>query len=236
MEGILLIDKPKGKSSFYYVQRARKLFNQKKVGHAGTLDPFATGLLLLLVGRSATKRSDEWLLEDKEYVAVARLGEERDSYDEEGKLIESSSYTPSLTELEQAIAAFQGTVMQTPPMFSAKKINGKKLYTLARAGIEVKREPVPVTLTTTLLDYTYPFVRFHVVCSKGTYIRSIAHDLGLKLGTFAHLVELRRTRSGHFHLNQALDFQKFEESQLPASIFTEREGLFSIPATLLAMP
>lgn len=206
-EGLLLVDKPVGRTSFSLVGALRRVSKIQKIGHAGTLDPFATGVMILLVGKTYTRLSPLFLNQDKEYLATVHLGVSTDSYDCDGVITQEDSTIPSLSELKEALTHFQGTVMQTPPMFSAKKQQGKKLYELARKGIEVDRAPVEVTLTTELLAYEYPRVELKVSCSKGTYIRSIAHDLGKLLGTGAHLSALTRTRSGQFHLADCLDFE-----------------------------
>lgn len=203
--GILLVNKPKGKTSFNVVSAVRRASGVQKVGHAGTLDPLATGVLILLVGKDYTRLSDSFLLQDKEYIGTLRLGVRTDSYDAEGNVIETSPLIPSEEEIITALANFQGTVFQTPPMFSAKKVQGKKLYELARKGIEIPREPQKVILTTKLLHYEYPYLSLHVACSKGTYIRSIAEDLGLSLGCGAHLSDLTRTRSGAFSISECMD-------------------------------
>ncbi len=200
--GILLIDKPRGKTSFHLVAILRRLTGVRKIGHTGTLDPFATGVMVLLIGRDFTKMSDRFLSEDKEYEATVCLGKATDSYDIDGAQVSSSDIVPTLEQVETSLASFQGEVLQTPPMFSAKKVGGKKLYNLARQGIEIAREPVLVSLKTTLVHYEYPFLSLRVSCSKGTYIRSIAHDLGQMLGCGAHLTELRRIRSGLFHIDK----------------------------------
>lgn len=203
-QGILLVNKAKGSTSFSLVHRLRKITQIEKIGHAGTLDPFATGLMVLLIGKGATSQSDRWLTCDKEYKATLHLGISTDSYDIDGAVTHTSQRIPTLAELEETILRFQGGYSQVPPMFSAKKIGGKKLYDLARKGITVERAPVAVTLTITLLSYTYPQVELHITCSKGTYIRSLAHDIGLSLGTGAHLFALIRLRSGPFHLDQSI--------------------------------
>ena len=205
IHGILVIDKPVGKSSFAFVQAARRVFNERCIGHAGTLDPLASGLLVLLIGRTYTKQSDSFLLQDKCYQTRLHLGSSTSTYDEEGEVTNESSYIPSLAEVEDAIATFQGSISQEPPMFSAKKMGGKKLYQLARQGLHVERKPQQVEVSIKLLDYTYPFIDLEVSCSKGTYIRSLGHDIGKKLNTFAHLESLRRLKSGHFTLEKALD-------------------------------
>lgn len=203
--GILLVDKPRGKTSFSLVAALRRLTKIEKIGHAGTLDPFATGLMILLIGKEFTRQSDQFLSQEKEYDCTLHLGVATDSYDCDGKPVSTSDLIPSLEEIEKALTQFQGMVEQTPPMFSAKKVGGQKLYHLARRGIEIERKPVCVTLKTTLLTYSYPYLSLNVVCSKGTYVRSIAHDLGVKLGCGAHLCELRRLRSGEFHIKDSIN-------------------------------
>lgn len=212
-EGILIVDKSPGKPSFSLVSLLRKLSGQKKVGHAGTLDPFATGVMVLLLGSRYTQMSERFLHDDKEYIATLLLGIETDSFDCDGKVLSQSDRIPSLKEIESHLLSFQGEVQQTPPMFSAKKINGKKLYELARQGKVVERQPVIVKMETTLLSYDYPHLRIHVRCSKGTYIRSLAHDLGQMLGTGAHLSALQRTKSGGFALEQAITHSSLEEGK-----------------------
>lgn len=204
-EGVWLIDKPRGKTSFSLVAVLRRLTHIQKIGHAGTLDPFATGLMVMLVGKDFTRQSDNYLTQEKEYECIVHLGIATDSYDCDGKVMHTCDLIPSKTEVESALASFQGTVEQTPPMFSAKKIKGQKLYHLARQGIEVERKKTQVTLQTTLLEYNYPLITLNVVCSKGTYIRSIAHDLGKILGCGAHLSNLRRLRSGTFHVKDSIN-------------------------------
>lgn len=202
--GILLVNKPRGKTAFSLVACLRRILKVRKIGHAGTLDPFATGVMVMLVGKQYTRLSDQFLCEDKEYVAQVRLGISTDSYDCDGKMVNVAGKVPTLDEVQSAIAFFQGEIEQIPPMFSAKKVNGKKLYELARKGKVIERAPVKVKLRTALLGYDYPFINISVACSKGTYIRSIAHDLGEMLGCGAHLSVLERTRSGPFCLDSCL--------------------------------
>lgn len=204
-EGILPCNKPIGKTSFSLIAALRKKTGIEKIGHAGTLDPFASGVMILLVGRTFTKQADTFLNQDKEYETTVHLGVETTTFDPEGEVVFTNDKRPALSEVEQALLAFQGTIQQIPPMFSAKKVGGKKLYELARKGIEIERKPVAVTLKTQLLSYEYPYLRLKVSCSKGTYIRSIAHDLGALLGTGAHLSALMRTRSGQYTLEQCVD-------------------------------
>ncbi len=204
IEGILLVDKPKGPSSFKLVQTLRKRLGVKKIGHAGTLDPFATGVMVMLVGRRYTRLSDTFLSCDKEYVAEVYLGVTTDTYDSEGKVVGQSSAIPSLEEILKALNLFQGEIEQIPPMFSAKKMQGKKLYELARKGLEVERKPIKLQVETHCIRYEYPYLELRIICSKGTYIRSIAYDLGQMLGCGAHLTNLRRMRSGHFTVENCI--------------------------------
>ena len=212
LEGILLIDKPKDKSSFYLVKRLRHFTKVKKIGHAGTLDPFATGLMILLIGKNYTKQSDLFLHHDKTYETVLHLGFTTESYDKETPIFIFSEKIPSLEEVKEVIESFQGEQYQTPPMFSAKKINGTPLYELARKGQTIERKPCKVNININLLDYNYPFLKLSVTCSKGTYIRSLGNDLGLKLGCGAYLTELRRIRSGNFQIEQSLSLSDIENN------------------------
>lgn len=205
IEGILIVNKPRGKTSFSLVHDLRKSLGVKKIGHAGTLDPFATGVMVMLIGRNYTRLSDQFLASDKEYIAKLLLGAETDTYDCDGQIVNTSSVVPTLEDIRRHLATFQGEIEQIPPMFSAKKIQGKKLYELARKGHVVERQAVKITLETELIAYCYPTLELRIKCSKGTYIRSVAHDLGLLLGCGAHLSGLIRTRSGIFHLVDSVD-------------------------------
>jgi len=203
--GILLVDKPRGKTAFNLVARLRRHLGVKKIGHAGTLDPFATGVMVMLVGRAYTRLSDQLLCQDKEYSATLQLGVATDTYDCEGKITRESPLEPTLEELQIVLQQFQGEISQIPPMFSAKKIQGKKLYELARKGLTVERKACLVRCAITLESYTYPIAKLHIACSKGTYIRSLAHEIGEALHCGAHLTELRRVRSGQFQLKDCID-------------------------------
>jgi tRNA pseudouridine55 synthase len=213
-EGILLVDKPKGKTSFSLVSVLRKILNVRKIGHTGTLDPMATGVMVLLIGKRFTTLSDALLAQDKEYRAEITLGITTDSYDAEGKIVASSDYIPSLVEVETALMAFQGWIEQIPPMFSAKKIQGRKLYEYARQGRSIARPASRVFLKTALISYEYPKIILHMECSKGTYIRSIAYELGVKLSSGAHLSSLTRIRSGTHTLDQCLPGKLLFEGEL----------------------
>lgn len=204
-EGILLINKEKGKSSFNIISSLRRLTNVKKIGHSGTLDPLATGLMVILIGKNYTKKSNHFLNHDKEYLAEITLGQISDTFDGEGEITSFSSKIPTIEELSKALSNFQGHIQQIPPMFSAKKINGQKLYMLARKGICIDRKPISVTLNTELVDYLYPLVNLKINCSKGTYIRSLANDLGKILGCGGFLSSLCRTRVGPYSLKDSLD-------------------------------
>lgn len=204
IEGILLVDKPLGATSFKLVHILRKQLGVKKIGHAGTLDPFATGVMVMLIGRRYTRLSNQFLTCDKEYIAEVYLGATTDTYDSDGKILNQSDIIPSFEEIQNSIHLFQGEIEQIPPMYSAKKVKGKKLYELARQGIEIERKPVKIHVNTHILRYAYPYLELRIVCSKGTYIRSIAHDLGMHLGCGAHLTHLKRTRSGNFELKDCI--------------------------------
>lgn len=203
--GYLLVNKPKGKTAFNLVAALRRKFGIRTIGHAGTLDPLATGVMIMLLGREYTKMSDSFMAHDKEYFARVHLGVTTDTYDAEGQITDSNSDIPSLEALKEALLAFQGNISQVPPMFSAKKIDGKKLYELARKGQTVERKAVSLEVKTELMAYEYPYIDLMIECSKGTYIRSIAHDLGQQLGCGAHLASLVRTRSGPYKLSECVD-------------------------------
>ena len=207
LEGLLLVDKPGGRTSFSIVAAVRKKTFQKKIGHAGTLDPIATGLLVLLLGKSWTTKAGLFLGHDKEYEAVFFLGKATDTYDAEGTVTHVSSNVPSEEEVLKVLSFFQGRYEQIPPMFSAKKINGTRLYELARKGISIERKSNEVIIETRLLSYVYPNVTLRIKGSKGTYVRSIAQDFGERLGCGAHVSALRRIRSGSFRIEDAVPLE-----------------------------
>ncbi|HEY4415566.1 MAG TPA: tRNA pseudouridine(55) synthase TruB [Verrucomicrobiae bacterium] len=204
LDGAILVDKPSGPTSHDVVDAIRRKFGIKKVGHCGTLDPNATGLLIIVLGRG-TKLSERLMGDDKVYEGTVKFGESTDSYDSDGELTGSLPVMPmTLDELNQEAAAFIGDLMQVPPMVSAIKKGGVPLYKLARKGIEVEREPRLIHIYNfRFTDYTEPLGQFRVACTKGTYIRSLAHDLGQKLGCGAHLTTLRRSASGKFDVAEA---------------------------------
>lgn len=168
----------------------------------------------MLVGRAATRLSTQFLTQDKEYLATLRLGEQTDTYDCTGHIQATSPLIPSPLQVEEALVHFQGRIEQIPPMFCAKSVQGKRLYTLARQGIEIERQPIQVELSTQLLSYAYPHLQLHVRCSKGTYIRSLADALGKRLGCGAHLSELIRTRSGPFLLEDCIPATAIDDPHL----------------------
>lgn len=209
--GILLVDKPQGITSHDVVARMRKVFQIKKIGHAGTLDPMATGLLLILVGK-ATKASQYLMSLDKEYTGTIKLGEVTDSQDADGEIV-MTKQVPDLTEADVAkvMKTFLGDQYQTPPMYSAKKINGQKLYNLARKGKVVAREPRVIHISRyEMTKFELPEISFIVRSSKGAYIRTLAHDLGDRLDCGGHLSALRRTAVGEFCVDDSSTVETIE--------------------------
>jgi tRNA pseudouridine55 synthase len=207
---IVAIDKPTGWTSFDVVNKLRGMTGVKKVGHAGTLDPFATGVLLICFA-SATKQVDSLMALEKEYQGTFELGTETDSHDVTGKVI-AQHPVPELSreQIEQAVRRYVGEIMQTPPMFSALKREGRRLYELARKGEQVELEPRKVTVYAfDVLDVVLPEIRFQVTCSRGTYIRALARDLGKDLGCGAFLKTLRRTRVGQYAASSSLSIEQF---------------------------
>ncbi len=205
LDGALLIDKPAGPTSHDIVDILRRQFGIAKVGHCGTLDPNATGLLVMLLGK-ATRLSEKLMAGDKVYEGSIKFGESTDSYDAAGELVASLPVPPmTLEELNEAAATFQGDQLQTPPMVSAIKIKGVPLYKMARKGIEVERKPRLIRVYSfRFTSYEEPFGRFRVACTKGTYVRSLAQDIGQKLGCGAHLATLRRLVSGDFNVADSI--------------------------------
>jgi tRNA pseudouridine55 synthase len=208
LDGAILIDKPSGPTSHDVVDAIRRKFGIKKVGHCGTLDPNATGLLIIVVGRG-TKLSEKLMGDDKVYEGTIRFGVTTTSYDADGDILESKPVPPlTLEQLNELAGQFIGDQMQTPPMVSAIKMNGVPLYKLARKGVEVEREPRLVHIYNfRFMKYSEPDGEFRLACTKGTYVRSIAHELGQKIGCGAHLALLRRSASGKFDVADALPLE-----------------------------
>jgi tRNA pseudouridine55 synthase len=221
LDGAILIDKPAGPTSHDVVDAIRSQFRLKKVGHCGTLDPNATGLLIIVLGRG-TKLSEKLMSSDKVYEGTIKFGETTDSYDADGELVTSLPVPPtSVEELNELAASFAGDQMQMPPMVSAVKMNGVPLYKLARKGIEVERQARLIHVYSyRFSDYREPVGHFRVACTKGTYVRSLANELGQKLGCGAHLATLRRISSGKFDVANATEFE--EVLSLPLSELEKR--------------
>lgn len=233
---MLLINKPKGPTSHDIVDEIRKITGIRKVGHAGTLDPFAEGLLIVLVGRDETKQQSKFMGMDKEYEATFVLGEERDTGDLTGKPIKSgdapvppkphsgplgqalwflrgTGAPPSCNDIKKALKGFTGEIEQVPSTYSAKKIKGKKAYELAREGKEVKLKPKRITIyELELVDYNYPELKIRARVSSGTYIRALARDIGRELGAGAYVKELKRTGIGEYKLKDAVTLDELKKS------------------------
>lgn len=210
---IIPINKPAGITSHTVVNRLRKFYGIKKIGHAGTLDPFATGVLILLVGRESTKRSQELMKQDKIYRTKLKLGYISDTYDKDGVIQEYNiQKVPTRLEIDQIIASFVGEISQIPPMYSAIKINGKKMYELARKGQHIDIPARNVTITRIdILEYEYPYITLDISCSSGTYIRSLGYDIGIKLETGAYLETLERRQSGEYTIENCYSLDTLPE-------------------------
>lgn len=227
IDGLLLVDKPSGQTSHDIVHFVRKRFKIKKVGHCGTLDPMATGLLMLVLGK-ATKVQDLLMSEDKIYRGTLRLGSSTSTQDAEGEIIAEAPVPELSPELvDQAFRAFRGDFYQIPPMVSAIKVDGVPLYKLARQGKEIVREPRLVHVYSHKIEaIESPDVRFEIKCSKGFYVRTYCHDIGEKLGCHGHLAALRRTGSGNFRLDSAVNWQQLEAM----------ESVMDLAAHVLSLP
>ena len=248
MLGALIIDKPEGYTSHDVVARVRRAAGTRRVGHAGTLDPFATGVLVCCIGR-ATRLVQFLVGLDKEYVATVRLGYATDTQDGTGKQITPlrSSTGFGLEDVRRILSEFNGPQLQIPPMFSAKKVDGERLYRAARDGREVERDPVSIVVhSITLIEEDVPGLSksedgtaefdMQVRCSSGTYVRTLAHDIGERLGVGAHLLTLRRTEVGHFHLTQALtldDLKTMDREALVDELISPNDMLMNLPALAL---
>ena len=208
---ILNIFKPTGCTSFHVVKNIRRIVNDKKVGHGGTLDPFAEGVLIIGTGKD-TKKLSNIINDEKVYVAGLELGIKTDTLDPEGKIIVEKT-VPVLTkdEIKTVLGSFLGDSLQVPPMFSAKRINGQRLYKLARRNIKIKREPIKINISDiALIDYKENIITFSVRCSKGTYIRVLGKDIAEKLNTVGYLTSLKRTNVGKFSIKDSIKMESFE--------------------------
>jgi tRNA pseudouridine55 synthase len=229
IDGVLLLDKPAGMTSNAALQKAKWLLDAAKAGHTGTLDPIATGLLPICFGE-ATKFAGQLLDADKRYVATVRLGIRTETADAEGRVIRTRPVAVTLDEVEAVLSRFRGRIEQTPPMHSALKRDGRPLYEYARKGIELERAPRTVTIfALTLRAFDADRLEFEVDCSKGTYIRTLAQDIGEALGCGGHLIALRRTRIGRLHVEDAVALPALE-AMPPQS----RSGLLQATDVLLA--
>lgn len=225
IDGILVVDKPAEWTSHDVVAKVRNTFKLNKLGHAGTLDPIATGVLILLSGK-ATKSSNKLMADEKEYLFTIKFGESTDTQDITGKILNKTENPPPLSAdaIEEILKEFRGEISQIPPMFSAIKIKGKKLYELGRKGIVIKREPKIITIYDLQLEsLDWPFATIKTVCSKGTYIRTICNDIGEKAGCGACMQSLIRKRSGNYSIKEAYQLpeilkwspETFKEKVLP---------------------
>ena len=211
MEGIIPVNKPKGISSFDVIRKLKKILKTKKIGHTGTLDPLATGLMLICVGK-ATKLASDLEAKNKVYLADFEIGYATDTYDIEGKRIAENLIDISKDNLELSLKKFIGDIKQVPPMYSAIKIDGNKLYHLARKGIEIERPERDVTIEyINLLDFKDNKAKIETKVSKGCYIRSLIYDIGLDLGTYATMTELQRINVGEYSLTNSYTLEQMEE-------------------------
>ncbi|MBI3778543.1 MAG: tRNA pseudouridine(55) synthase TruB [Gammaproteobacteria bacterium] len=233
VSGVLLLDKPVGFTSNQALQTVKRLLNACKAGHSGSLDPIATGLLPLFFGE-ATKLTQFLLDADKRYWTVFRLGVSTTTYDSEGEVTATRPVTASAHDIEKTLVGFRGEIEQIPPMYSAIKHQGEALYKLARAGVEVEREPRKVTMhEIRMLGFQDDLLTLEISCSKGTYIRTLAHDLGEALGCGAHVVQLRRLATGDIPIDQAVTLEQLEALATPA----ERARLLQpVDSVLRALP
>jgi tRNA pseudouridine55 synthase len=208
MDNIFAVYKPKGISSFAMVALVRRTLGIKKVGHAGTLDPLAKGILVIGAGRDGTKQLATQVAKEKEYVAEIKLGEISTTDDAEGeKTVFNNTAIPNFEDVEKVVKKFIGEIMQVPPVFSAIKMAGKRAYKLARAGEEVEMKPRPALIKEIeLLEYSYPIIKIRVVTGPGVYIRALARDIGKELGVGAYMSELERIRVGEFKINNCREF------------------------------
>ena len=215
MNGILIVNKPSGITSHDVVDFIRQKFNMEKVGHAGTLDPLATGVLVMLLGK-ATKLSNTFINDDKEYIAKVFFGKSTDTQDASGKVVEEKNIDSlDIEAIKKSLENFKGDIEQIPPMVSAIKHKGKKLYQLARSGKTVKREPRKIRISDIeILDFKFPELTFKVKCSKGTYVRTLCEDIGRSLDVPSHMSGLVRTRSGDFLLEDSKKLDEIHEKDI----------------------
>lgn len=233
MDGILNINKPVGMTSFDVVREIKHIVKIKKVGHTGTLDPEASGVLPICIGK-ATKLVDYIMNDYKIYRAELMLGITTDTYDREGKVIKNSQVNSKDSEINEVIKNFQGDIEQIPPMYSALKVNGQRLYSLARQGIEIERKPRNISIyNISILDIKIPKVTFEVKCSKGTYIRSLCNDIGAKLKCGGTMWNLQRIQTGNFNINDSVSLNEINTENVNKYLIPMDKALESYPSVCI---
>ena len=234
MNGIVIVDKPEGWTSQDVAARLRRVFNTRRIGHGGTLDPMATGVLPVFVGR-ATRGVEFFEHAEKTYEATLRLGLTTDTEDTSGTVLEEKPVTLTEVDLLAVLPQFRGQILQVPPMYSALKVNGQKLYELARKGKEVERQPRPITIhELELLDFSGKTARLRVRCSKGTYIRTLCKDIGEALGCGGCMAALRRVSAGEYTIEESVPLQRLLETETPEAFLRPVDSMFrNFPAVEL---
>ena len=234
MNGIVIVDKPQGWTSQDVTARLRRVFDTRRIGHGGTLDPMATGVLPVFVGR-ATRAVEFFEHAEKTYETVLLLGKRTDTQDVTGRVLEERPVSLSLADVEAMLPQFRGEILQVPPMYSALKVNGQKLCDLARKGQQVERKPRPITIfERTLLSFEENRLRLRVRCSKGTYIRTLCDDIGAALGTLGCMESLRRTQAGDYSITEAVPLETLLETDSPETYLRGMDSMFTrYPAVTL---
>lgn len=234
MNGIVIVDKPQGWTSQDVTARLRRVFDTRRIGHGGTLDPMATGVLPVFVGR-ATRAVEFFEHAEKTYETVLLLGKRTDTQDVTGRVLEERPVSLSLADVEAVLPQFRGEILQVPPMYSALKVNGQKLCDLARKGQQVERKPRPITIfELTLLSFEENRLRLRVRCSKGTYIRTLCDDIGAALGTLGCMESLRRTQAGDYSITEAVPLETLLETDSPETYLRGMDSMFTrYPAVTL---
>ena len=234
MNGIVIVDKPQGWTSQDVTARLRRVFDTRRIGHGGTLDPMATGVLPVFVGR-ATRAVEFFEHAEKTYETVLLLGKRTDTQDVTGRVLEERPVSLSLEDVEDVLPRFRGEILQVPPMYSALKVNGQKLCDLARKGKQVERQPRPITIfELTLLSFEENRLRLRVRCSKGTYIRTLCDDIGAALGTLGCMESLRRTQAGDYSIAESVPLEALLEADSPETYLRGMDSMFArYPAVTL---
>ncbi|MDW8801018.1 tRNA pseudouridine(55) synthase TruB [Clostridium sp. A1-XYC3] len=233
MDGILNINKPTGMSSFDVVRKVKNIAKTKKVGHTGTLDPEASGVLPICIGR-ATKLVDYIMNDYKIYKVELKLGITTDTYDREGQILKTKEVNLPIEEVEDCIKSFQGEIDQIPPMYSALKVNGERLYSLARKGIEIERKPRKISIyDIEILEMNLPNINFLVKCSKGTYIRSLCYDIGEKLNCGGTMWNLQRVQTGDFSISDSVELEELSNDNIQGYLISMDKALESYPKIIV---